>query len=327
MPLPTSHPYAFDPTHGYDRERLLAVAPPEAPPDFDAFWQARYDRARAVDPRPELRQSPLHHPDWQVWDIAYRSTGDFTIQGWLLLPAQGAPRRGLVVGHGYGGRDGPDFTLPVTDTAVLFPCCRGLSRSARPPISTESTWHVLHDIDKRDAYILGGCVEDTWLAVSALLALYPALEGRIGYSGISFGGGVGALALPWDARIGRGELSLPSFGHQKLRLALPSVGSAASVQEYQRRHGSPLATLRYYDAATAAARIRVPMLLAPALFDPAVPPPCQFAICNAIPNCKELFILDAGHFDYPGQEEQAASLRQRFALFFGSHEPGISSLA
>ncbi len=238
------------------------------------------------------------------------------IGGWLLLPRAGRVRRGLVVGHGYGGRERPDFDLPVTETALIFPCCRGLSLSAHPPISENPSWHVLHDIDKKDSYIIGGCVEDIWLAVSTLVALYPWLSGHIGYSGISFGGGVGAMAIAYDDRIDRGHLALPSFGHQPLRLKLPSVGSAQGVQEYQAKHGDVLETLRFYDAATAARRIKVPMLTAVALFDPAVAPPCQFAVANSIPKFNEIFILDAGHFDYPGRAEQEAVLRDKIGQFF-----------
>ncbi|MBB4193384.1 cephalosporin-C deacetylase [Rhizobium aethiopicum] len=316
MSIPKQHPFAFDPTYGMRLEELLAIELPEEPAGFDAFWEARYLKALAVDPQPVLSLSKFSHPDWHVLDLVYLSTGTFKIGGWLLLPREGGVRRGLVVGHGYGGRDQPDFNLPVEETAVIFPCCRGLSLSRHPPISENPSWHVLHDIDKRDAYIIGGCVADIWLAVSTLVTLYPWLSGHIGYSGISFGGGIGAMAIAYDERIDRGHLALPSFGHQPLRLKLPSVGSAQGVQEYQAEHQNVLETLRFYDAATAARRIDVPMLTAVALFDPAVAPPCQFAVANAIRKYNEIFILDAGHFDYPGSAEQEAALRDKIGQFF-----------
>ncbi|WP_237153174.1 acetylxylan esterase [Oryzibacter oryziterrae] len=322
------HNFPFDPAYGLTLDDLQAVAPPEEPEDFDAFWRARYAAALAVDPAPKLKVGKIQHPNWHVVSLTYRSTGKFKIKGWLLLPKSGPVRRGLVVGHGYGGRDQPDLDLPVEETAILFPCFRGLSRSARAPISTQSNWHVLHDIDKPAEYIIGGCVADLWLAVSTLIALYPWLDGNIGYAGISFGGGIGALAIPYDRRIDRGHLALPTFGAQELRLKLPSVGSAASVQAYEREHGNAMQTLRLYDAAVAARRIAVPMLMAVALFDPAVAPPCQFAVANAVTRnlCKTV-ILDAGHFDYPGKQEQDAMLRCEFARFFAPHEARISSLA
>ena len=60
------------------------------------------------------------------------------------------------------------------------------------------------------------------------------------------------------------------------------------------------------------------MLLAVARFDPAVAPPCQFSVANALPssNHHEIFVLDAGHFDYHGMEEQHALLSEKVRRFF-----------
>ena len=316
MSIPKQHPFPFDPTYGATLSALQSIRPPEAPDGFDAFWEERYSRALTIDPKPAVSHSETGHARWHVLDITYASTDGVMIGGWLLLPKHGQVRRGLVVGHGYGGRDQPDLDIPVEDTAVLFFCARGMSRSAHPPIPSEASGHVLHGIESRDSYVIGGCVEDIWLGVSALIALYPWLNGAIGYSGVSFGGGLGALAIPFDRRIDRGFLTVPTFGNRPLWLRLPTVGSADSVQQYQRKHGSVLETLRFFDAATAATRIRVPMLVAPARFDPAVAPPCQFSVANALPGEKEIFILDAGHFDYDSAAEQNDELRGRTAAFF-----------
>ena len=312
------HSYPFDPTYGYSRDDLFRVAPPPGPADFAAFWRARYQAALTVDPAPHVGMAEAAGERHVVCDIEFHSTGGVTLGGWLLLPRNGAVERGMVVGHGYGGRAGPDLDVPVGNAAILFPCFRGLSRSACPPISPDPAWHVLHDIDDRDRYILGGCVEDLWLAVSALLALYPRLENRIGYAGISFGGGIGALALPWDQRIRRGHLRLPTFGHHSLRLTLPSCGSLAAVREFSKCHSGVIDTLQYYDAATAAAFITKPMHLAVAAFDPAVPPPGQFAIYNAIHAIKQICVLDAGHFDYTGRAIQECLVKGQLQDFFAT---------
>jgi cephalosporin-C deacetylase len=309
--------YDFDPTYGYSLNQLLAVKTPKEPKDFDSFWQKRYQKALTVAPLPQTRIINEDRLDWRVFDIRYTSTDNFPIRGWLLLPASGVIRHGFIVGHGYGGRDGPDYHLPFKDAALLFPCFRGLALSAQPSISSEPYWHVLHDINQRDRYILGGCVEDVWLAVSAMLALFPRIAGRLGYLGISFGGGIGALALAWESRISKGHLSAPTFGHQPLRLRLPTNGSANSVQRYYRTYKKQaLKVLRYYDASLAAKRITMPILCACAKFDPCVAPPGQFAIYNALPREKQLFILDAGHHNYPNQAQQERELINELDTFF-----------
>ena len=71
-------------------------------------------------------------------------------------------------------------------------------------VSANPNDHVLHEIQDRHRYILGGCVEDLWLAVSTLPEIFPVVAGQVAYSGVSFGGGIGALVVPWDARVGRG---------------------------------------------------------------------------------------------------------------------------
>jgi cephalosporin-C deacetylase len=135
--------------------------------------------------------------------------------------------------------------------------------------------------------------------------------------GISFGGGIGALALAWESRISKGHLNMPTFGHQPLRLRLASNGSVHSVQQYYRTHKKQtLNVLRFYDAALAAKRITMPILCACAKFDPCVAPPGQFAIYNALAREKQLFILDAGHHNYPNQAQQEQELINELDTFF-----------
>jgi cephalosporin-C deacetylase len=309
--------YHFDPAYGYSLNQLLNVEPPNEPTDFDKFWQSRYQNALTLAPQPRTQIIDKNKLGWQVFEINYYSTDDFSIRGWLLLPVAGVIKCGFIVGHGYGGRDGPDFNLPFKEAALLFPCFRGLGLSKHPTISSDPYWHVRHNIDQVDRYILGGCVEDLWLAVSAMLELFPTIAGHLGYLGISFSGGVGALGLAWEQRISRGHINVPSFGHHPLRLRLESLGSAHSIQQYYRNHKKhTLKVLRYYDAALAAKRITMPMHCACAVFDPCVAPPGQFAIFNALPKKKQLFILEAGHHSYPNQHKQDKALIDELELFF-----------
>jgi cephalosporin-C deacetylase len=311
------HCYSFDPCYGHSLQSLLAVEPPAEPADFTAFWVARYDRALRVDPKPVLYGGWSAHPGFEVQDIVYESTDGFRIGGWLVTPTTEPVRRALVIGHGYGGRDGPDGELLLKDAAYLFPCFRGLSRSRSAGISDNPAYHVLHDIDKPPRYLIGGCVEDVWVGVSVMLQLFPEAEGHIGYQGTSFGGGIGAMAIAWDERIRRGALNVPTFGHQPLRLTLPTIGSGDAVTRFHQQRGNVMATLQYYDAALAARHIHVPMHVAAALFDPVVAPPGQFAIYNALPGFKELFVLDGGHFQYPAQFDQERRLFADLQRFFG----------
>jgi len=311
-----SHSFSFDPGYGYSLQRLLSIEPPEAPPDFADFWQRRYRQALSCTASFTLGQSATH-AGFKIFDIEYQSTDGFTIGGWLLEPENQVVEQCILVGHGYGGRSQPDFHFDIPKTAYLFPCFRGLSRSCCHGVSDQPNEHVLHGIDNPDRYILGGCVDDLWVGVTVMQALYPYAADHIAYMGISFGGGIGAMAVPWDARIKRVHLNVPTFGHQPLRLRLPTLGSGAAVTNYFQHHPGISRTLAYYDAAIAAGFAAQPLHMAAALFDPMVAPPGQFAVYNVWPAPKTLFVLDAGHFEYPAQAEQEQQLLQDLRLFFG----------
>ena len=309
--------YNFDPSYGYSLNQLLAITTPKEPKDFDSFWLSRYQKALSLTPKPHIKLIHNNKFGWRVFMLTFTSTDKIIIHAWLLVPTTGLIKHSFIVGHGYGGCDEPDYHLPFKESALLFPCFRGLALSTQPPFSSEPYWHVLHNIHQKETYILGGCVEDLWLSVSVMLILFPQTAGHLGYLGISFGGGIGALALACESRISKAHFNVPSFGHQSLRIRLPSNGSAHSVQQFYCQHKKmTLNTLRYYDAAIAAKRIDQPIHCALATFDPCVAPPGQFAIYNALSCEKHLFLLEAGHHSYPNQAQQETELLTELDAFF-----------
>lgn len=316
------HQYAFDPSYGSTLESLLRVEPPAEPDGYCDFWQKKYQTVLVSSTQLIRTASRLTHADYCVEDIVFSSSDHSKIGGWLLTPKHKIVTKGVIVGHGYGGRDAPDFNLPFTNAVVLFLCFYGLSRSRCVGVSDNPAFHVIHNIDDPERYILRNCVQDIWFGASALIQEFPQITGHLAYSGISFGGGIGAMALAWDNRFQCAALNVPSFGNQVLRLNLPTTGSGAAVQIYYRNRSEIMkrnitATLQYYDAALAAKYIKQDLHLALALFDPVVAPPGQFAIYNAAASArKDLFVLDAGHFDYPGKNLQETQLFTELQLFF-----------
>lgn len=326
----------LDATYGYDEAALRAVGAPEEPPGFAEFWQDLYRQARAVHVRPHLTRSragvsratyaddalgelPPHeerggHKWWDVYNLEFTSLGNVRLGGWVVLPVQGPIEQAVVVGHGYGGREAPSMEGIPERTAAVFPVTRGQpSRSLLPDIPAETSKHVLHGIESIHTYVHGGSVADIWCATTALLAVLPEKPEKLSYIGSSFGGGIGAMAMPWDARFDAAVLRVPSFGNHPLRLTMPCRGSGEAVRRYAEEHPEVREVLHYFDAAVAARRIRMPSLLGPALWDPSVPPPGQFAVCNAVPENKEIFVLSAGHAAYPGDAAELARFHERSA--------------
>lgn len=317
-----AHDFSFDPTYGYDLDRLLQVGAPAEPVDFASFWQQTYHEARQTPLQIETRPIRSWRPDLEVFEIEYTSRQGARIGGWLTRPRGSRPRRGVVVGHGYGGRDAPDFDLPGPPATAIFPCLRGQSRSATPAIPELAAGHVLSGIETRETYVHRGCAADLWCAASALIEIAPEAADNIHYMGGSFGGGIGAMALAWDSRFKLGFLSVPSFGNHPLRVTLPCTGSGESVRHYYKDRPEVLDVLAYFDSAVHAGRIGIPVLCECALFDPAVPPPGQFAVYNALAGPKELAVRQAGHFSYPAEADDNRRLREALEGWFS---PSASS--
>ncbi len=311
-----AHPFPYDPTYGYTLDTLLRVGAPPAPADFDAFWQETFAQAMRVPLRLTRRPIPAPRDDLLAWEVEFDAWGHQRIGAWVTCPKDRPIQRGLVVGHGYGGRTEPDWNPPGPPAAVIFPCARGLGRSQTPDLPNEAQGHVLVGIESPETYIHRGCCCDYWAAATALLELFPEAAGRLDYMGGSFGGGIGALMLPWDGRFGRAFLDVPSFGNHPLRLTLECKGSGKAVRQRYLEDPAILRTLAYHDAAVAAARIRIPTFIAAALFDPSVPPPGQFAVHNALTAPKALFVRQTGHFDIPEKPAENHRLFERLEDWF-----------
>jgi len=302
-----SHDFPFDPTCGYSREQLLAVGLPDTEPaDFAAFWQATYAEALAIRSGIDVRPVWSPDPGTEVFEVRFGSLGGARIGAFVSRPRES--RGGLVVGHGYGAFSAPVLRQGLT---VIVPCIRGFGLSTAAEFPWVAGQHVLCGIPSRETYILRGAVADLWRAAAVLAELYPDTAANLVYSGGSFGGGLGALAVPWDRRFRAAHLDVPTFGHHPLRLRFRSNGSGEAVRTYHAEHPEVTAVLAYFDAATAARYLRVPVVCTPARFDPTVVPPGQFAVNNAIPaEYRRTFILEAGHWTFAGDAptKQAAAV-------------------
>lgn len=303
------HPFPFDPTQGFDPEALLHVGVPDTEPaGFDDFWERLHAAALGVPLHLTAAAEDSPVPGFLLFKISYSVLGDFRVSAWVTHPEDTSSiRTGMVVGHGYGGRDSiePGFFKP--GFLVVLPVAPGFQISAdtRLPLN-DSSKHVLFGIESPQTYILRSCAAALWRAIDAGQEFLGRTLALWHYHGWSFGGGMGALALPWESRFQSAELGQPTFGHHPLRLLQESTGSSEAVRQLHAIHPEIVKTLAFFDSATAGCRIRIPTVFACSLFDPAVTPPGQFAVANAHPGPKRISPFLVGHFDYqyPEAEEE-----------------------
>ena len=312
------HEFPFDPTYGYDQDSLLKIKVGTPPADFASFWRDTYQEVRQIPLRLASRVIPCSKPDLELLEVEYDSLDGARIGAWVTVPKSRNFSRGVVVGHGYGGRGAPDLDLAGPPAAAIYPCARGFHRSLHAAFPDNSPRHVLHGIQNRNSYIHRGCVADYWAAASALLELFPSAAQTLHYMGGSFGGGIGAMLLPWDQRFHKGFIDVPSFGNHPLRLQVPCVGSGESVRRHYQKQPEVTQVLQYFDSAFSALFINIPVLVAAALFDPAVPPQGQFSVYNSLAGQKELFVRKAAHFSHPDEAEENQHLRQVLNRWFAA---------
>lgn len=324
----------FDPTYGFGVTELEACGAPssiEEPDDFDAFWADVRRATRAVDPSPQVGAwRPWRYASgsptapgtgwsvevgggYEVADLSYTSVGGQRIGGWIVRPVAGADQI-AVCGHGYDGRAEPACDDAAPSALCVYPVARGLpTRSVEPGIGREpgQRHHVIWGIEAPETYSVVWSAADFSVAATVALELFEQWYGtdargagasgggpRMIYHGGSFGAGAGALMLQIDDRFDGAVLGVPTFGNQGLRVTQECLGSGQVVREYWLAHPEALETLRYVDAASAARRVRLPVVATPALSDPVVPPPGQFSVVNSLAGPVWRHVLAGGHGEW-----------------------------
>ncbi|GAB3597067.1 acetylxylan esterase [Microbacterium tumbae] len=300
----------------YSLPELLTPPPALAEPDdFDAFWRDTFSELGAgpVAWRTVSAEPPT--ATHRVDRILFASSTGEQVVAWLAIP-RGAVERGLVVGHGYGGRIEPDLAVLTAGTAAIYPVAPG--QEANPPgrFPALAARHVVAGIRRRETYAHRYSAADLWRAATVLIDAVPETAAALDYVGGSFGGGMGALALGWDHRFRRASLDVPSFGHHPIRLSRRGTGSGESVRQYLRSHPEARPVLDYFDAAIAARRIRIPVHVGAAVLDPAVDPRGQFAVFHSLGGPKRLTVRGSGHLEGAVEELSAAQFLTNTLDFF-----------
>ncbi len=295
------HSFPFDPTQGYDRAALLRVkAPAEEPPDFREFWKGLRRQAESLPLDLAVAKEQNAPSGFRLLRLTYAIGQGFRSSAWLMLPEDTESiRGGIIATHGYGGCPAvePRFFRP--GFAVVLPVAPGfhISSDSRLPLNNADR-HVLHGIETPQTYVLGLCAAAIWKSLDATHAVLGRELGRWHYFGWSFGGGMGALALPWEPRVQSAELGQPTFGHHPIRLKQPSTGSSNAVRTRFLHDPKITQTLAYFDSAISIQHLAAPVVFACSLFDPAVTPPGQFAVANAHRGPKHISCFLTGHFDW-----------------------------
>jgi cephalosporin-C deacetylase len=135
------------------------------------------------------------------------------------------------------------------------------------------------------------------------------------------------MALPWDERFRRASLDVPSFGNHAIRITRRSEGSGEAIRQLIRTRPEVLDTLQYFDSATAASYLHIPVHVGAALRDPAVDPRGQFSVYLALAGPKRLTVRPCGHLEGVVAEQADDLVRQGTEDFFSLPDERLPPLA
>ena len=293
------HNFPFDPTYGFTEGQLLRIKTDDPrPDDFADFWRNLYRKAVSFPPSYHVEDelwSP--NPRSKIYRVRFRTFDGFSIGMWVVRPEHSSG--GLLVGQGYCHMVTPPAG-ECEDMTVALPNIRGLGLSQCGKIPWEISKHCIYGIDDKEKFVITGAVIDLWTALSVAADMFPDTKENWNYSGGSLGGGLGAIGMPWDARVKSAELNIPTLaGPYQFQFQLLASPDDPAAIRARCAFADPKAmeSIYYCNAVTAASYFNIPVLMTPARFDPSNPPPAQFAIANAIPKDKLILrIRDTGHF-------------------------------
>lgn len=300
----------------YSLQELFTPPPALVEPgDFEDFWQQTFAEFGTGDVAWKRVEHVASTPTHEVELISFVSSTGEQVFAWLARP-HGHADHGLVMGHGYGGRTEPDLDLLTPGTAAIYPVAPGQDINPPGRFPGLSARNVIAGIEHRETYAHRYSAADLWRAATVLLDAVPDASAALDYVGGSFGGGMGALALPWDARFRRASLDVPSFGHYPIRLSRRCTGSGESLRQHLRTHPEVRPVLDYFDSAIAARRIRIPVHVGAAVVDPSVDPRGQFAVFHALGGPKRLTVRGSGHGEGPVEDLSNLLFRTSTLDFF-----------
>ena len=281
--------------NSYTEKQLLAIRGEEPVQGFEEFWRKQYERA--VNCKLDYTvEGEVWSPysNIKIYRVSFISCDGFKIGMWVSRPEKSCG--GHINIHGYTNEIRPHAPQDLSlSTAV--PCVPGLGISMCKEVPWQLQYHAAYGFEDPEKYVIISGVRNIWMSISILIDMFPDVKDNITCSGGSLGGAMGALSVPWDARIKAAELSVPTLGGRIMMEYLgkptdPSYVRAMKAQESE----SNMRTFDLCNAASAARYIRVPVLVTPAICDNNVPPPGQFAVANSIPEeCRILRIREVGH--------------------------------
>ncbi|MBO4566117.1 MAG: acetylxylan esterase [Bacteroidales bacterium] len=268
---------------------LDVVSPPDARPDFDAFWKQTFEELDAVPFEPEYTVVPEFSNDVRTtYDVRYTSLGGATAGCSVCIPNAPGKYPVLVQYMGYGA---PTFRFGPSDNPERIDVLVSVRRQGIFKEADES-W-VTQGVESKETYYYRGAFCDVRRAIDLVASMDKADMDKVVAMGESQGGAFTTVAAAIDDRIDAISIAVPFLGDYQ-DYAKIVWWPVHEVLDYTDANGIDRSdlyeTLSYFDVKNFAPRVSCPVIMAFGLQDPTCPPHTNFAIYNNLGTADKRFV-------------------------------------
>jgi cephalosporin-C deacetylase len=252
-----------------------AMAAPDRPRDFDAFWASARRELTAVPLDAQLTPDPEHtDAEAACFKADYASLREIRIHARYCRPARDGRFPAVLIVPWYSkGAIPPPLSLAKRGIAALEFQARGYEvDQASYPIA--NSWYILEGIETPERYIYREIVAHALRGVD-FLAVRPEVDAaRLAVMGASQGGGVSLLVAGLDSRLIAVSADFPFLTDWPGSLSAPGSPYAdvrKYISELPEKRAAVLKTVSYYDTLDVADRLKIPVLVQAGLKDRTCP--------------------------------------------------------
>jgi cephalosporin-C deacetylase len=301
-------------------EQLQTYQPArQEPADFDSFWQATLQQARAFSLAAHFEPVDYGLRLLETFDVTFAGFDGQPIKGWLLLPKERKGPLPCVVEYiGYGGGRGfPSEWLLFASAgwAHLVMDTRGQGSAWKtgdtPDLGgdggPEYPGFMTRGILSPRTYYYRRVFTDAVRAVEAARS-HPAVDpGRVAISGASQGGGISLAVSGLLPDVAAVLPDVPFLCHYRRAVTLVDSFPYGEIRSYLKTHREKVETvfntLAYFDGVSFAARAAAPALFSVGLMDDICPPSTVYAAYNAYAGPRQIKIYEFNAHDGGGSHQ------------------------
>jgi cephalosporin-C deacetylase len=309
--------------------------------DFDAFWHATLDEARAAATPPTFQPAHPELRELEVFDVAFSGFGGQRVRAWLIVPRHRSGPVPVVVQYiGYGGGRGlPSNSLEwgAAGYATFVMDTRGQGAgwvTGDTPdldpggLEPQGPGWLTRGIMDPSRFYYRRLVTDAAMAIPAARAHAAVNAEQVVLSGASQGGGITLAAAALDRTVAAACVDVPFLCHFRRATTITDEQPYREIRDYLATHRTRVdqvyRTLSYVDGVNMAARATAPALFSVGLMDEICPPSTVFAAYNHYAGPKEIRVWAFnGH---EGGAAQQVHERIRFVDGLGIRPPGAAPL-